>query len=120
MLLICLLNCDSGHKGGRDRAYATCDRPLKITSPRNTPGNARNLVWDAGSSVIMVVDDSRFAGWKKLELYDGANKVGERVKGPAEFTVKNLKAGYHAFSVIGTDSKGKIRPSNPLLVVVRK
>jgi hypothetical protein len=102
------------------RAYATYDRPLKITSPRNTPGNACDLVWDAGSSVTIRVDDSRFAGWKKLELYDGAKKVGELAKEPAEFTVKDLKAGYHAFSVLGTDGKGNIRPSNPVLVVVRR
>jgi hypothetical protein len=30
------------------------------------------------------------------------------------------KAGYHAFSVLGTDGKNNIRPSNPVLVVVRK
>jgi hypothetical protein len=102
------------------RAYATYGRPLKITSPRNTAANARDLVWDAGSRVIIRVDASRFAGWKKLALYDGAKKVGERAKGKAEFTVKDLKAGYHAFSVIGTDRTGKIRPSNPVLVVVRK
>ena len=75
---------------------------------------------DAGSRVSIRVDDSRFAGWKKLELYDGAKKVGERAKGKAEFTVKDLKAGYHAFFVLGTDRKGRIRPSNPVLVVVRK
>jgi hypothetical protein len=102
------------------RAYATHNRPLEITSPRNTPDNARDLVWDAGSTVTIGVDDSRFAGWKKLELYDGAKKVDELAKGPAEFTVKDLKAGYHAFSVLGTDGKGNIRPSNPVLVVVRK
>ena len=77
-------------------------------------------MWDAGSSVILGVDDSRFPGWNKLELYDGAKKVDELAKGPAEFTVKDLKAGYHAFSVLGTDGKGNIRPSNPVLVVVRK
>jgi hypothetical protein len=98
------------------RAYATYNRPLKISSPQTDP----NLVWDAGSSVKIAVDDSQFAGWKKLELYDGAKKVDELAKGPAEFTVKNLKAGYHAFSVLGTNGKGNIRPSNPVLVVVRK
>jgi hypothetical protein len=98
------------------RAYATYDRPLKITSPRND----RDLVWDAGSSATIVVDDGHFADWKKLELYDGAKKVDELTKGPAEFTVKDLTAGYHAFSVLGTDGKGNIRPSNPVLVVVRK
>jgi hypothetical protein len=41
-------------------------------------------------------------------------------KGHAEFTVKHLKAGYRAFSVLGTVGKGNIRPSNPVLAVVRK
>ena len=99
------------------RAYSTFDRPLKITSPH--PMSAQGEVLDSGSSVRIVVDDSRFAGWKKLELYDGARKVDELKKGPAEFTEKGLKTGYHAFSVLGTDGKGNIRPSNPVLVVVR-
>src|SRR5262249_53683110 len=100
------------------RAYSTFDRPLKITSP--APMSAQGEVWDAGSNLTIVVDDSKFAGWKKLKLYDGATKVGELAKGPAQFTVKDLKAGYHAFSVLGTDGKGTTRPSNPVLVVVRK
>src|SRR5262249_31118382 len=83
------------------RAYATYDRPLRITSPNHM--TARDEVLDAGSSLRIGVDDSRFAGWRKLELYDGAKKVDERTEGPAEFTVKDLKAGYHAFSVLGTD-----------------
>src|SRR5262249_31548298 len=100
------------------RAYSTYDRPLKITSPN--PMSAQGEVWDAGSSVVVSIDDTKFAEWKKLELYDGAKKVEELAKGPAEFTVKDLKAGYHAFSVLGTDGNGNIRPSNPVLVVVRK
>jgi hypothetical protein len=106
-------NCEVA---ARYRAYATYNRQLKITSPRND----RDLVWDAGSRVTVAVDDSRFAGWKKLELYDGAKKVRELAKGPAPFTVKDLQTGYHAFSVLGTDGKGNIRPSGPVLVVVRK
>jgi hypothetical protein len=100
------------------RAYATHDWPLKITSPSNL--SAKEEVSDAGSAVTIKVDDSKFAGWTKLELYDGATKVGELTKGPAKFTVKDLKAGYHAFSVLGTDGKDIVRPSNPVLVVVRK
>jgi len=100
------------------RAYSTFDRPLKITSP--DPMSAQSEAFDAGSSVTITVDDSKFKGWKKLELYDGAKKVGELTKGKARFTVKGLKAGYHAFSVLGTDAKGNVRPSNPALVVVRK
>src|SRR5262249_32483535 len=70
--------------------------------------------------VSIAVDDSQFAGWKKLELYDGATKVAELAKGPAGIIVKDLKTGYHAFSVLGTDGKGNIPPANPLLVFVRK
>lgn len=98
------------------RAYATRERSLAIAAPRDT----RDLVWDAGSSVTITVDDVRFAGWKTLELFDGAKKVGELTKGPAAFTVADLTHGYHAFSVLGTDDKGTVRPSEPVLVVVRK
>lgn len=97
------------------RAYATHERAITIKSPRSS----KSLVWDAGSGVAIVVDDSKFAGWKKLELYDGARKVSELTGGPAEFTVRDLKAGYHAFSVLGTDGKGNVRSSDPVLVVVR-
>ena len=99
------------------RAYATHDWPLKITSP--DPMSAKGEVWDAGSGVVISIDDTKFAGWKKLELYDGAKKMADLAKGPAVFTVKELPAGYHAFSVLGTDREGNIRPSNPVLVVVR-
>jgi hypothetical protein len=100
------------------RAYSTYDRPLSITSPH--PMSAQGEVWDAGSSVVIRIDDTRFAGWKKLELYDGAKKVDELAKWPAQFTVTDLKAGYHAFSVLGMDGEDNIRPSNPVLVVVRR
>ncbi|MFM8273873.1 MAG: hypothetical protein ACKODX_16290 [Gemmata sp.] len=102
------------------RAYATRSRPLMIRSPRNTADSARELVWDAGGSVTVRVDDARFAGWTKLELFDGAVQVGERTRGPAEFTVRDLKPGYHALSVLGTDAAGAVRTSDPVLVVVRK
>jgi hypothetical protein len=100
------------------RAYSTLDWPLKITLPGRDA--AKSEVLDAGSHVAIKVDDSKFAGWTKLELYDGATKVGELMKGKADFTVRDLKAGYHAFSVLGTDGKGNVRTSNPVLVVVRK
>ena len=57
--------------------------------------------------------------WRWRTLYAGARKLDELTDGPARFTVKDLKAGYHAFSVLGTDGQGKVRPSNLVLVVVR-
>jgi len=99
------------------RAYATHDRPLRITAPGRDA--AKGEVLDAGSSVTIKVDDSKFAGWTRLELYDGATKAGELKTGPAKFTVTDLKAGYHAFSVLGAGATGDIRPSDPVLVVVR-
>jgi hypothetical protein len=100
------------------RAYSTLEWPLKISSPSNM--SAKSELFDAGSPVTIKVDDSKFAGWKKLELYDGATKVSELTEGNAEFTVNDLKAGYHAFSILGTDGKANTRTSNPVLVIVRK
>jgi hypothetical protein len=82
--------------------------------------SAKSDVFETGSTVRIKVDDSKFAGWTKLELYDGAKKMGELMKGPVEFTVKDVKEGYHAYSVLGTAAGGEIRTSNPVLVVVRK
>lgn len=100
------------------RAYSSLDWQLKITSP--DPMSAKGEVFAAGSTVTIVVDDSKFTGWSKLELYDGAEKVGELAEGPARFTVKDLNVGYHGYSVLGTNANGDVRPSNPVLVVVRK
>lgn len=76
--------------------------------------------WDPGSSITIAVDDSKFGGWKKLEFYDGAKKLGEITGGSPQCTATNLTAGYHAFSVPGTNAQGNIRTSDPVLVVVRK
>lgn len=100
------------------RAYSTLEWPLRIISP--DPMSAKGEVFSAGSSVTIKVDDSKFAGWKKLELHDGAKKVGELAEGPARFLVEDLQAGYHTFSILGTDARGNTRSSNPVLVVVRQ
>jgi len=100
------------------RAYATFDRPLAITSP--SVGESQQRVWDPGSNVTVVVDDAKFLGWQKLEFYDGARKFGELTQGPPQCTATDLPPGYHAFSVLGTDAAGSVRPSSPVLVVVRR
>jgi hypothetical protein len=82
--------------------------------------SAKSEVFEVGASVSIKLDVSEFAGWTKLELYDGATKVDELTKGTPQFTVKHLKEGYHAFSVLGRDDKGRHRTSNPVLVVVRR
>jgi hypothetical protein len=100
------------------RAYSTYDRPLTITSPPSgMPGGAQEC--DAGADVPIIVDASRFPDWKKLALYDGATKLGEITRGTPEFIAKSLTRGFHVFSVLGSDAKGDIRPSNPVLLVVR-
>ena len=98
------------------RAYATYDRPLTITAPTDTGHHT----YDPGVDITIKVEDSKFAGWKKLEFYDGARKLGEITQAPAQFTATNLVPGFHAFSVLGTDAIGTLRPSNPTLVIVRK
>ncbi|HEY7115294.1 MAG TPA: hypothetical protein VH475_01840 [Tepidisphaeraceae bacterium] len=99
------------------RAYSTYDRPLVITSPRSgMPGGAEQC--DAGSDVPILVDAGQFPEWNKLAFYDGATKLGEITQGVPKFTAKNLTPGYHVFSVLGTDARGNLRTSNPVLVVV--
>ena len=100
------------------RAYATYDNPLKIVSPAMSGGAAR--VFDPGANVTIVVDDAKFPGWTRLEFYDGARKLGEAAKTPPQFTASNLAVGLHVFSVLGTDAKGAVRSSNPVLVIVRR
>lgn len=91
------------------RAYASFNRPLTITSP--TMNDSMNSpVQGVGSSVPIVVDATKFPGWKKLEFYDGATKLGEITQGSAQFTATNLALGYHVFSVLGTDAGGDLDP----------
>ena len=75
---------------------------------------------DPGSNVPIIVDASKFPNWKKLEFYDGAKKLGIVTATPIRFSATNLTPGYHVFSVLGTDAGGDIRPSTPVMVVVRR
>ncbi len=99
------------------RAYATYDNPLTITSPK--PCGPGTPALDPGADVPLVVDASRFPDWQKLEFFDGAKKLGTLTGAPAQFTATHLTPGYHVFSVLGTDSQGIVRSSNPVMVVVR-
>jgi hypothetical protein len=100
------------------RAYSTFNRPLTITWP------AQNSIYApvqaAGSSVTILVDASKFAGWKKLEFYDGATLLGSITSGATQFKATNLTPGFHTFSVLGTDSSGNVRTSNPAMVAVHQ
>ncbi|HWU36206.1 MAG TPA: hypothetical protein VN203_01095, partial [Candidatus Acidoferrum sp.] len=100
------------------RAYATHNNPLTITSPG--PCGPGTPAVDPGSNVPITVDASKFPNWKKLEFYDGAKKLGTVTAAPAQFTATKLTSGYHVFSVLGTGAGGDIRPSNPVLIVVRR
>jgi hypothetical protein len=100
------------------RAYATHNNPLTITSPG--PCGPGTPAADPGSNVPITVDAGKFPNWKTLEFYDGAKKLGTVTAAPAQYTATNLTPGYHVFSVLGTDAKGNIRTSDPVLIVVRK
>jgi hypothetical protein len=100
------------------RAYSTYDRVLTIASPPVAWMGNRDF--DPGSNVTIVVDDSKFPDWKKMEFFDQGQKLGEITSGPAQLTAMNLTVGFHVFSVLGTDAQGTIRTSEPVLVTVRK
>ncbi len=99
------------------RAYATENNPIAITSPG--PCGPGTPAVDPGSNVPITVDTSKFPGWKNLEFYDGAKKLGTVTAVPAQFTATNLTSGYHVFSVLGTDAAGTVRTSDPVMVIVR-
>jgi hypothetical protein len=100
------------------RAYATHNNPLTITSP--VPCGPGTPAVEPGSNVRIRVDAGKFPKWKKLEFYDGAKKLGTITRAPAQFTATKLTPGYHVFSVLGTDAKGTVRSSDPVMVIVRK
>jgi len=104
------------------RAYATYDRLLTLTLQLGsgpavlTPpavGSAK-----AGTDVTLLVDTAKFGDWKKLAFYDGAHCLGEITADPPQGVATKLTAGYHVFSLLGTDGRGNVRTSNPMLVVV--
>jgi hypothetical protein len=104
------------------RAYATFDRPLSLAL---RPGSGATVLTApslgsaaAGSSVTLLVDTTKFGDWKKLAFYDGARSLGEITSGKTQWTVEKLAAGYHVFSVLGTEAAGSRRTSNPMLLVV--
>lgn len=100
------------------RAYATYDNPLKIVSPVSVLQNGQVL--NPSASVTIAVDTTRFPKWKRLEFFDGARSLGEVHAAPAQVVAKELTAGFHVFSVLGTDAKGQKRCSAPVLIVVRR
>lgn len=100
------------------RAYATHNNPIKITSPE--PCGPGTPAVEPGANVPIVIDAGRFPNWRKLDLYDGAKKLGTVTAAPTRFAATNLTPGYHVFSVLGTDASGTIRTSDPVMVVVRK
>jgi len=55
-----------------------------------------------------------------LEFYDRAKKLGTITDAPAQFSAKKLTPGYPVFSVLGKDTRGTMRSSNPVMVIVRK
>jgi len=99
------------------RAYATHNNPLAITSPG--PCGPGTPAVDPGSNVPITVHAGKFPNWRKLEFYDGANKLGTITSAPLQFTATGLTPGYHVFSVLGTNAEGEVRTSNPVMVVVR-
>ena len=99
------------------RAYATFNNPIRITSPRPCGPGTEPL--EPGSSVTVEAEASAFPDWRKLELYDGAKRLGTVTAAPIRWTAENLTPGYHVFSILGTDAAGTVRTSDPVMVVVR-
>lgn len=99
------------------RAYATYGNPITITSP--APCGPGTMPLNPGSDVKVVADPGKFSGWRRLDFYDGAKKIGSVESPPCEAVAQKLTPGYHVFSVLGIDAKGTVRTSDPVMVVVK-
>lgn len=97
------------------RAYATFAPALKLTNP---PSGA-TWVLEPGATLTVTVDDSGLTGWRQMALHEGARKLEEITRGPARFTVSDLKPGVHPYFVMATDAEGKLRASRPALILVK-
>lgn len=97
------------------RAHATCDNPLKVISPPSVLQSGQVL--DPGAAVTIKADTTGLPKWKRIEFFDGARSLGEVHAGSAQLTAGELTAGFHVFSVLGTDVKRQKRRSAPVLIV---
>ena len=91
---------------GADEADA-----VGIGKPAGTAADLRSPIVAAG--LKLPVGRLRPAGWSVWICHFIQ-------QAPARFSATNLTPGYHVFSVLGTDSAGMLRSSDPVMVVVRK
>ncbi|MBD3241275.1 MAG: hypothetical protein GF331_11865 [Chitinivibrionales bacterium] len=115
------------------RSVATYDNPIILSSPDlskafNPDTDYRSrLVGVAdpavapGSTVRVVCDMSAFPGWKKVELYDGATKIGQIKSGrKPELTIEvDKEQRVYNISALGYGPDGIVRASTPLYFYVK-
>ena len=114
------------------RAVATYDNPLKVNvrdvaavENPNASGvflqSVGGNVVEPGRRLVVECDASGFADWTRLELRDGARKLGEVKRGQVprwELVVEPQRTVY-ALVVLGHDGAGRTRTSFPTHFLVR-
>jgi dienelactone hydrolase len=101
-----LLDADTAHVF---RAFSTQNNPLLL----NDQG-----VSSMGAFATLTVNASAFPGWRRVEFFQGATKLGEVTSGTLSWTGR-FSTGTYGLSVLGTDAAGTVRTAKPQALVVQ-
>lgn len=92
------------------RGIATYNNPLKLSIVNG------DITINAGTQIKLAIDTTAFANWNKIEIYDGATKLGELAPRTKEFSYTPT-VGVYSITALGY--KGStIRTAIPLYFVV--
>ncbi len=114
------------------RSLATHHNPLKISvrefdrtfNPNTDPGTMFSLggpVANPGDVITINCNAERFPDWEKIEIFNGAVKLGEVNKGKETFIKTSLKPDEQVYCLTGliTGNNGLQRTCNPMHFFVR-
>lgn len=114
------------------RGLATYHNPLQVTicefdrtfNPHTDPGTMFSLggpVANPGDTVTIECDTKEFADWRKIEFFNGAEKLGEVSfnQKPELSVVLDPQSIVYCLTVLGTDQKGTRRTCTPMHFFVR-
>ncbi len=114
------------------RSMATHHNPLKLKinefdrtfNPHIDPGTMFSLggpVGNPGDEITITCNTDAFQDWKKIEIFDGADKLGEALAGEKPIVTTSLDKDkkVYCLTALATSSDGTQRTCNPMHFFVR-
>ena len=114
------------------RSLATYHNPIKVSvkefdrtyNPNTDPGTMFSLggpVASPGDRITIVCDASQFPAWEKIEVFNGAKKLGEVSAGTLPEITTSLDGSekVYCLTALAADSEGTQKTSDPMHFFVR-